>query len=775
MKRKTMFAKAGKRATAKSMPARGGARPGRRKRPQAIEPRQVTTPEGSTTLTVRVPKRPPYSITLGPDFKKTAAYWEYVLRNRIRWLRDGQVPGAVIAGSVKVLAEMGLNASRLSEIAKAGAVEIEIPYTAENEGWEFRIFPWEFMLDCATSEERRGAPLIVIRHIRCPGTSAAISRVPKKFMVVESAPGPLGAMFEFSSEKRLVQANLGLTKTHCAANPTVEELAQNIAKQRPDVIHLAGVDSHQGMQLLSQSSNEWDGYMMAKSDGTPEVVIGERLAGALRGGRDYRAQLVSCNFYNSAARVAAMIAAVAAYAAIGFQDEVDDRAAEEFFANFYFSWRTLGWDLLEAFRVAVSESRLEGAVVVLWSTRSLLARIGERPLQVVKTQILEERKKPSRVDLTKLDPQEVLDIVIKLKGTLNYSLLQNDADLFDEFSIRKLRDGTIRGIGVEVTLFVGRESSLYTTSFDAEESMVNLAGRIRFTLTSALLRSIRESVNTVISIKVTWNSKICYLDTKPLKLLAIDEWVDTPELDAYLPSFVFPRDRAVAKIIDSAQRYLMALKDDSGAGFDGYQGVDLSAKDPTATVDLQALAIWSALSYDLPVSYINPPPTFTESSQRLRTPSDVIEGRRGTCIDLALLLAACLEYIGIYPVIFLLTGHAFPGYWRSEEARQSFIDMTHVPDQTGGEVRRLDSRDTLMPSKSWCFNNYSEVVELARRGSVVPIESVWLTQHEGFWEAVDEGMNDLRSKREFALMIDVQGARSYQPPVTPLPILRAES
>jgi len=702
-------------------------------------------------------------------------YWEYVLRNRIRWLRDGQIPPSVVSRSVQDLGAIGLDAAKLAEIARAGAIEIEIPYTRESEGWEFRIFPWEFVLDNATSEQRRGAPLIVIRNIRRRGTETATPRPPKKLMVVESAPGPLGDLFTFKSERRLVQANLGLTKTFCPTNPTLDELAQSIAKGRPEVIHLAGVDSHQGTQLLGHTANEWDGYMMARSDGTPEVVIGERLADALSGRGKHRSQLVACNFYNSATRVAAMIAAEAAQAAIGFQDEVDDRAAEEFFASFYFAWRALGWDLLQAFRVAVNETQLNGAVVVLWTTRSLLAGTQEKPLQAIQKRVFEHRKRPSRVDLSKLDPRDVLDIVIKLKGTLNYSLLQNDADLFEEFSIRKLQDGTIRDIGVEVTLFVGLESSLFAANFDAEESIVDLAGKIRFTLTSTLMRSIRESINTVISMKVTWNGKIRRFDTKPIKLLAIDEWVDTPELDAYLPSFVFPRDRAVARVIDSAQRYLMALNDDSGAGFDGYQGLDPNAKDPSETVDLQALAIWSALSYDLPVSYINPPPTFTEFSQRLRTPSDVIEGRRGTCIDLALLLAACLEYVGIYPVVFLLKGHAFPGYWRSEDARQAFIDMSREPDKNASEVHSFDTRDTPVPPKSWCFNNYSEVVELARRGSVVPIESVWLTQHEGFWEAVDEGMNDLRSKSEFALMIDVQGARSFNPPVTPLPILRAES
>jgi hypothetical protein len=275
---------------------------------------------------------------------------------------------------------------------------------------------------------------------------------------------------------------------------------------------------------------------------------------------------------------------------------------------------------------------------------------------------------------------------------------------------------------------------------------------------------------------VSWNNQVTYLDTKPLKLLAVDEWVDTPELDAYLPSFVFPRDRAVARVIDSAQHYLMSLSDDCGAGFDGYQGVDPKAEDPFESVDLQARAIWSALSYDLPLSYINPPPTFTASSQRLRTPTDVIEGRRGTCIDLALLLAACLEYAGIYPVIFLLNDHAFPGYWRSEEVRTKFIDMS--PKTVAASLTTaLTSREgsSLTSSKPWVFTNYTEITELVRNGDLVPIETVWLTQREGFWDAVDEGVSNLRSKREFSSLIDIQYARTNPTPVTPLPILGVSS
>ena len=715
-----------------------------------------------------------YPITIPDNFKRRAMYWDYVLRNRIRWAEDENASKAVRKRCIELLDELGIDEKCRQDLVESGAVEIDIPYHAETLGWELRIFPWEFLLFTATAESRPG-PLIVVRHVCCP-RDGATAHAPKSCMVVGSAPGGLD-VYSFDSERRLVESNLRLEKVACAPNPTLQELTATIKAEEPDVVHLAGIDSHQGKQILGQDDGDgWDGYFLSDERGTPVVVNAEELALAMRGAvterkKGHRPVLVSCNFYNSGARVAAMIAAESAMAAIGFQDKIDDRIAETFFAKFYFSWRTLEWDLLRAYRAAINDVHLGGAIVVLWSARSLLASVQNKPLLADTKHVTAVRKEPAAKEVEGMDAHQVLDVKVRLRETVNYSLLQNDENLFEQFSVSKLVDGRITGVRVEITLFVGSDSFPYDEVFDIEGPTKDLANDIRFPLTSNLLRSIRESVNTVIAIKVTWNTQIRMLETRPVKLLAIDEWVDTPALDAYLPSFVFPRDRAVAKIIDSAQRYLMSLNDDSGAGFDGYQGVDKHAKGPFASVDLQARAIWSALSYDMPLSYINPPPTFSAFSQRLRTPSDVIDGRRGTCIDLALMLAACLEYVGIYPVVFLLKDHAFPGYWRSDEAQQKFIDMSPRVSVTAEKSTENQDGFAITPPKPWVFTNYAEVVQLTRTGDLVPIETVWLTQHEGFWDAVDEGMNDLRSKSEFSSMIDIQYARSQKRPVTPLPIL----
>lgn len=741
----------------------------------------ATTPSSATevhsSVTLHVLGGSSYPITPGKDFQRTAMYWDYVLRNRIRWAHDPNTSQAVTTRGLDALNTVGIDDAKLAEIAQAGVVEIEIPFTSAHEeiGWELRIFPWEFMLFTGTAGKRT-SPIIVIRHVCCSDRADTATRTPKKLMVVESAPGKFADMYSFSSERKLVESNLGLSKALCPRNPTVDKLKELVTSGQPDIVHLAGIDSHQGEQLLHrQAPTTWDGYLMADANGNPAYATAEQLAEALLPEKGNPPLLVSCNFWNSASRVAALIAAESATAALGFQDEVGDQVSESFFSKFYFNYRAMSWDLLRAFRLAVRDMHFGGAIPVLWSSRSLLPALKEKPLQSDDDQLRAKRQEYLRKEVpADAEPWDVLDVVIKLKDTINYSLLHNDQSLFEEFSLRKLRDGLVRGIGVELTLYVGGGQSFpYRSWIDMSDSYLPLADRIRFPLTSSLLRSLRESVKSVIYIDITWNNKIVYRDTLPVKLLAIDEWVDTPELDAYLPSFVLSRDNAVARIIDNAQRYVRLFNEDSTAGFDGYQGIDKKAKNPYATVDLQVKAIWSTLSFDMALGYINPPPTFTESSQRLRTPSDVIDGKRGTCIDLALMMAACLEYIGIYPVIFLMSAHAFPGYWRSDEARDAFLRMStkNLMPLTAGQGSALSESGARTPVKPWMFTNYAEVMQLVENGSVVPLETVYLTQQVGFTEAMRGGKEDLRPKPEFCSMIDIQRARTDKNPVTPLPVL----
>src|SRR5262249_9770333 len=153
------------------------------------------------------------TVTPDNDFQRAAMYWEYVLRNRIRWAQDQHTSQAVTTRALDTLNKLGIDDAKLTEIAQAGVVEIEIPFTSAHEeiGWELRVFPWEFMLSTGTAGKRT-APIVVLRHVCCSDRADTVTRAPKSLMVVESAPGNFANMYSFSSERKLVESNLGLTK-----------------------------------------------------------------------------------------------------------------------------------------------------------------------------------------------------------------------------------------------------------------------------------------------------------------------------------------------------------------------------------------------------------------------------------------------------------------------------------------------------------------------------------------------------------------------------------
>lgn len=734
------------------------------------------------------------------ELEQFSLYSSYLVRKRGRWTGEMDQLGAEME---RCVLELGLPLASLQAIAGAGLVEVSIPFQAEEIGWATRILPWEFVLTAAT-KRYRSRPLLVTRHLAVP--APPVQRTPAKLLFVQN--GGIGG-YEFDEERKLVESSLDITKLEASVNPTRDELRNRMIADAPDVVHLSGVDLHQGRALLEKDpgseDREWDGLYLTDATGTPDPVHAQDLAEILGPAQSpSRPLLVSCNFYHSAARIAAMIVANGAGAAIGFQDEFDDGLAERFFGRLYSLWQAFEWDLLAAFQETMgrmSGAQLRGTGIVLWSANPLIRQPRKSISVELKKKRSADQKRPIEQfgtgDGTVVPPsapggapalrgtgtgravslgapatptpsgtgtgslRDLFAVSIKPPRQVNYSLLHNREQLFETFTITKLRPGFVQGISVRVELYVGTETFPYRASVDliGETTSVDLVGTIHVPLLSRFLRSNHEAVNTSLYVEVTYAGQDLKRETFPVSLLAIDEWKFDPNDDSrWLASFVLPRDPAVLKIVAAAQRYVTALRDDIGAGFDGYQSVDPDADDPDAAVDLQVRALWSALIQDYTLTYINPPPTFTENSQRLRSPSDVIEARHGTCIDLALLLAACLEFVEIYPVIFVLKDHAFPGYWRSSEAHDDFLHAQAA--MSAGAFAAAQQKRSL--------DEYDEVMQLVNQGDLVPLETVWLTQRKSFQEAVDAGMENLINRSDFGALLDVRRARDAG--VTPLPL-----
>ena len=73
-------------------------------------------------------------------------------------------------------------------------------------------------------------------------------------------------------------------------------------------------------------------------------------------------------------------------------------------------------------------------------------------------------------------------------------------------------------------------------------------------------------------------------------------------------------------------------------------------------------SIWSAVA-GMRLSYALPPASFERVGQKIRTPSQILEGKVATCLDTTLLFAAALEQASLNPLIIFIKGHAFVGVW----------------------------------------------------------------------------------------------------------------
>jgi len=745
-------------------------------------------------VTLRTDKGVLAQLPMGVAMQKAAMRWNYVARYRHRWNKSLKARDDLGRQLQEELAGFGLSEGDLRRLAESGIIEVGVPYTDEEQGWEGRILPWEYVLSAATRDFRDG-PFTIVRHLQRKTESRVPSRQStKKLLLVEFAPGALRESISFGAEEKQIQASSGL-QAQLLQDPQEEELRRKVVAIAPQVVHLAGVDNHQAAELLGieEPASGRGGPGDAIQDGlpftrrgTPPVdFLGAQESARLLTAARVKPQLVTCNLYHSGGRLAALLVAEGAGAAIGFQDTFDDASAELFFATFYRSRHEARGDILLAFQIAWLGLRdtarpRRGTGIVLWSASSLLAK---RAVEDFSRSLSREQGRMrdlgsvsvSREEITRENLRRWVQVKVQPHREINYSLLHNDQDIFESFEISKLADGRIDGLSVEVILHVGSDSFPYRTSVDLDQAVVSLTSSVRLPLTSSLIRTVGERVYTSLYVEIKLGDLEIYRETHRVALLPVDEWRYDWRDYVWLPSFVLPRDPAVARVIDLAQRYLNALADDIGAGFDGYQSVDESTGDATC-VDSQVQAIWWAILQDAPLSYINPPPSYTESGQRLRTPGRVLHEHRGTCVDLALLVAACLEYVEIYPVIFLFEGHACPGYWRSEKTHEAFLELTNVSHRVAVDGDSAEAPGSGRASKGGPREPYislrdahGEIRNEIRQGNLVPLEAVALTGRCSVAEAVEQGRENLVRVSEFEAMIDLASARKSG--ITPLPLV----
>jgi hypothetical protein len=247
-------------------------------------------------------------------------------------------------------------------------------------------------------------------------------------------------------------------------------------------------------------------------------------------------------------------------------------------------------------------------------------------------------------------------------------------------------------------------------------------------LDPAFLFGVAEAVRGEISIALQAGEQIVASLAIRCDLLSPSDWTGLATAPELVAAFVRPNDPTTDAVLRNAAEKLRVAG--RSPALDGYK-----VRKKARAWEL-AEAIWAALS-DERIVYALPPQSFEQNGQKVRSPSAILERRLGTCLDLALLFAGCLEQAGLNSIIGFCEGHAFAGVWLIDDAFPS-----GVVDEAQTIRKRLQAEELALVEPTLLTNER-------------PIR---------FRAAVEKaaGLVAVDAEKRFELLVDIRRARHRQ-------------
>ena len=190
-------------------------------------------------------------------------------------------------------------------------------------------------------------------------------------------------------------------------------------------------------------------------------------------------------------------------------------------------------------------------------------------------------------------------------------------------------------------------------------------------LAGGLLDKLTDRVRTDVRLELKQGDALLAKFTTSIAALARNEWGGSRYVPELLAAFATPNDLAVSRLLKEASN-LLASSGKQGS-LEGYQ-----AGSRSRVWEIMS-GIWAAV-VARGLTYAVPPASFELTGQKVRLPSDIETTGLATCLDTALLFAACFEQAGLYPVVVFTEGHAFAGAW---------LQPQHLPSLTTDDPQVL--------------------------------------------------------------------------------------
>ena len=306
---------------------------------------------------------------------------------------------------------------------------------------------------------------------------------------------------------------------------------------------------------------------------------------------------------------------------------------------------------------------------------------------------------------------------------INYSALSCGVDTCSTFIVENHDDKDWLNVIVSVKGELIKESVSHVEVIRQGKSFQLQTVKIEPDINSLI--SLTEAVKTNFAMKIETEGNVLWEKEYPISLLAYDQWMGSSIMPELISAFVIPNNPHLSHVLVNAGRFLEELTGSSA--LDEYQTQDRNR------VRHQVAAIYEALRSE-GIVYCTPPVCFENYGQRVRLANQVLAEKLGTCIDTSLLMASCLEKVGINTILVVFNGHILVGAW---------LTPSVYPQMVG------DDPSFLMKEMADGNNN------------LVLIESTSITSSEPitFEDAVISASKKIRDEQDFLYFVDVHRCR----------------
>ena len=323
----------------------------------------------------------------------------------------------------------------------------------------------------------------------------------------------------------------------------------------------------------------------------------------------------------------------------------------------------------------------------------------------------------------------MLTVSIKQIPLASFALAVNNVAIISSITVRNNTPNNYEGLKVKITFDPEFADTVveHIVSLPAHESWKK--PDIQPSINSSYICNLTDKIKAKTTVQVlSKDGDVLAEANKDLEVLDYCQYWGNSFMSQYLAAFVTPRHIALDPIIKRASELL--------AKWTGSSSLSAYTHDVPNRPKMIIGALYEAIS-EQNITYCYPTATLAKHGQKIRTCDELLSedrGKRGCCLDMALLMCSCLESVGMHPLLILQDDHAFAGCWLVNDM---FADSVN-DDPSVITKRTAEGINEILLVETTCANE----------GNKVP-----------FNQAISVANDNIKNVEKFSFVLDVARAR----------------